>query len=31
MKWEFARAAAGEKKVVVCNADEGEPAPSRIA
>lgn len=25
MKWDFARAAAGEKKVVICNADEGEP------
>ncbi len=25
MKWEFCRAAAGERKVVVCNADEGEP------
>lgn len=25
MKWEFTRAAAGERKVVVCNADEGEP------
>ena len=25
MKWEFARAAAGENKIVVCNADEGEP------
>ncbi len=25
MKWEFARAAAGEKKTIVCNADEGEP------
>lgn len=24
-KWEFTRAAAGEPKVVVCNADEGEP------
>lgn len=25
MKWEFCRAAEGERKVVVCNADEGEP------
>jgi [NiFe] hydrogenase diaphorase moiety large subunit len=25
MKWEFARAANGDNKVVVCNADEGEP------
>jgi [NiFe] hydrogenase diaphorase moiety large subunit len=25
MKWEFARAAEGERKYVVCNADEGEP------
>ncbi|MBN1845233.1 MAG: NAD(P)H-dependent oxidoreductase subunit E [Sedimentisphaerales bacterium] len=25
MKWEFARAAAGAKKFVICNADEGEP------
>ncbi|MFO0829488.1 MAG: NAD(P)H-dependent oxidoreductase subunit E [Phycisphaerales bacterium] len=25
MKWEFARAAAGDRKYVVCNADEGEP------
>ena len=25
MKWQFARAAAGERKFVVCNADEGEP------
>ena len=25
MKWEFTRAAAGERKFVVCNADEGEP------
>jgi len=25
MKWEFARAAPGEPKYVVCNADEGEP------
>ncbi|OGI04252.1 MAG: dehydrogenase [Candidatus Melainabacteria bacterium GWF2_37_15] len=25
MKWEFAAKAAGEKKYVVCNADEGEP------
>ncbi len=25
MKWEFTRGAAGEEKVVVCNADEGEP------
>jgi [NiFe] hydrogenase diaphorase moiety large subunit len=25
MKWEFTRAAAGERKYVVCNADEGEP------
>jgi len=25
MKWEFTRMAAGEKKVVICNADEGEP------
>ncbi|HEY3449168.1 MAG TPA: NAD(P)H-dependent oxidoreductase subunit E [Myxococcales bacterium] len=24
-KWEFARNAAGDKKVVICNADEGEP------
>ncbi len=25
MKWDFARAAAGERKVVLCNGDEGEP------
>ncbi len=25
MKWEFTRAADGEQKVVICNADEGEP------
>ncbi len=25
MKWEFTRAAAGSKKYVLCNADEGEP------
>jgi [NiFe] hydrogenase diaphorase moiety large subunit len=25
MKWEFTRGAEGEKKCVVCNADEGEP------
>lgn len=25
MKWEFTRAAPGDKKVIVCNADEGEP------
>ncbi len=25
MKWEFASKAAGEKKYVICNADEGEP------
>jgi [NiFe] hydrogenase diaphorase moiety large subunit len=25
MKWEFARGAAGVRKFVVCNADEGEP------
>jgi len=25
MKWEFARAADGEKRYVICNADEGEP------
>ena len=25
MKWEFTRAADGDKKYVVCNADEGEP------
>jgi [NiFe] hydrogenase diaphorase moiety large subunit len=25
MKWEFARAAPGERKYIVCNADEGEP------
>jgi [NiFe] hydrogenase diaphorase moiety large subunit len=25
MKWEFARAASGEQKYVICNADEGEP------
>ena len=25
MKWEFARAADGERKIVICNADEGEP------
>jgi len=25
MKWEFTRAAPGDKKVVICNADEGEP------
>jgi [NiFe] hydrogenase diaphorase moiety large subunit len=25
MKWDFARAAPGRRKVVICNADEGEP------
>jgi [NiFe] hydrogenase diaphorase moiety large subunit len=25
MKWEFTRAAQGETKIVICNADEGEP------
>jgi [NiFe] hydrogenase diaphorase moiety large subunit len=25
MKWEFARNAPGDRKVVICNADEGEP------
>ncbi len=25
MKWEFARAAQGDRRVVICNADEGEP------
>ncbi|MBN1771071.1 MAG: NAD(P)H-dependent oxidoreductase subunit E [Deltaproteobacteria bacterium] len=25
MKWEFARNAAGKRKILVCNADEGEP------
>lgn len=25
MKWEFARGAAGDRKVLICNADEGEP------
>jgi [NiFe] hydrogenase diaphorase moiety large subunit len=25
MKWDFTRSAGGERKVVVCNADEGEP------
>jgi [NiFe] hydrogenase diaphorase moiety large subunit len=25
MKWEFTRAAVGERRIVVCNADEGEP------
>jgi [NiFe] hydrogenase diaphorase moiety large subunit len=25
MKWDFTRAAAGDRKFVVCNADEGEP------
>jgi [NiFe] hydrogenase diaphorase moiety large subunit len=25
MKWEFARAATGDNKTIVCNADEGEP------
>jgi [NiFe] hydrogenase diaphorase moiety large subunit len=25
MKWEFARAAEGDRKIVICNADEGEP------
>ena len=25
MKWEFARAAEGDKRCVICNADEGEP------
>jgi len=25
LKWEFARRAAGDKKYVVCNADEGDP------
>ncbi len=25
MKWEFTRAASGDKRYVICNADEGEP------
>ncbi len=25
MKWEFTRAAKGEQKIIICNADEGEP------
>ena len=25
MKWQFARAAVGDKRFVICNADEGEP------
>lgn len=25
MKWDFTRAAAGERKCIICNADEGEP------
>ena len=25
MKWEFTRAASGDRKFIVCNADEGEP------
>ncbi|MFP4481523.1 MAG: NADH-quinone oxidoreductase subunit NuoF [Thermovirgaceae bacterium] len=25
LKWEFARKAAGEKKYIICNADEGDP------
>jgi [NiFe] hydrogenase diaphorase moiety large subunit len=25
MKWEFTRGAGGEQKIVICNADEGEP------
>ncbi len=25
LKWEFARKAAGDRKVIVCNADEGDP------
>lgn len=25
MKWEFTRNASGEKKTIICNADEGEP------
>ena len=25
MKWEFTRAAEGDRKIVICNADEGEP------
>ena len=25
MKWQFTRAAAGDKKYILCNADEGEP------
>ena len=25
MKWQFTRGAAGEKKYIICNADEGEP------
>jgi [NiFe] hydrogenase diaphorase moiety large subunit len=25
MKWDFARSAPGDRKVVICNADEGEP------
>lgn len=25
MKWEFTRAAEGQEKIVICNADEGEP------
>ena len=25
MKWEFTRSAKGEKRYILCNADEGEP------
>ena len=25
MKWDFTRAAEGDRKFIICNADEGEP------
>jgi NADH:ubiquinone oxidoreductase subunit F (NADH-binding) len=30
-KWEIVRNAAGKEKYIVCNADESEPAPLKIA
>jgi [NiFe] hydrogenase diaphorase moiety large subunit len=29
VKWNLAAAAKGDREFVVCNADEGEPGPSR--
>ncbi|MDR2687498.1 MAG: NADH-quinone oxidoreductase subunit F, partial [Oscillospiraceae bacterium] len=29
LKWQFTKAAAGERKYIVCNADEGEPGTNK--